>query len=100
LFEEKWHVRSLALIADFENPCCVHRPSAWARFSAHDHPIDTFEIQAGQRAKQRLEREELDHSTGLAKVVNAECVVLILDAHTHPYVRLPREQGGKLQQAL
>ena len=42
--------RVQALITNLHDPSRVHGAGARAGFAAHDHPIDSFKIQAGQRS--------------------------------------------------
>ena len=48
----------------------------------------------------RLNREEANGRRNGTKVVRSECVTLILDGHTHPDIRRPRERRGNSPKAL
>lgn len=100
LFEEKWHTGFLALVAEIDDPLRVHRPRTRSRLTAHDHPIHAGEIEVRQRAKQRLERQELDHRARVAEMIDAESVIIVFDADTHPDVAGPVQLLAQARQPI
>src|SRR6266542_6993742 len=64
----------------------MHRPSIGAAFAADDHPIDPLKVEAGERAKQRLEAEEARGCGCGSQGVGAADVGVALDGGAKPDV--------------
>lgn len=45
-------------IADVTHPGQIRHPVPWAAFASGNHPVDAGQVEARQRAKQRLQRQE------------------------------------------
>ena len=100
LLEEKGDVGELAVISHLNHPLLLKWPRAWPRLAADNHPVNSAQVQAGQGAEQRLQRQELDLRAGLYQVGDSMHIVLRLDADTHPDVIRPFYLGAEFQQAL
>jgi len=90
----------MALIPHIQHPLLLERPCARAGFATHDDPVDRLQVQFRQRPEQRLQRQELDACASLPEVVDPVCIVLILDADSHPDVIRPLDLRVELQQAI
>src|SRR5947209_2422586 len=56
LLEEEWHSCVATLVADGHYPFFAHGTGARAALAAHDHPVDSGEVEFSQIFEQRFDR--------------------------------------------
>jgi hypothetical protein len=59
LLEEKRYPRIQTNLSNLKRPLLFHWPSTWSGLAPHDDPVDTSQVQIGQRTEQ-FERQEAD----------------------------------------
>ena len=89
LFEEEGDVGRETLIADVGRPFGFHRSCFRAGFAADDDPVDTIEVNVGDRAEERLEGDEFNGGISFPQVIYAESTVGVFNSHAHPDVLGP-----------
>src|SRR5437899_1938005 len=110
LFEEEGDARPRALVPDTARPPRGHRAEPGPALAADDHPLDVGQREVGDRAEQRLDREEVDDGARRRQLPDAVEArrVAILHARAEPDVRRvdevrredPRDSVGALREQL
>src|SRR6266536_3550356 len=87
LLEEQRDPKPNAAVTDITHPAKVQWPVVRTALPADDDPVDAGQVQARQRAKQRLQAEEPDRGGCGPQGVGAADVVVVLDGGAQPHVR-------------
>src|SRR5690349_9942465 len=89
LLEEERDVGGQALIADRPDPGRVHRARPGAALPAHDHPIDTGEVERADWPNKRFDGQEPDARGRVPEVADPGELRPVLDGDTTPDVARP-----------
>src|SRR5260370_22418619 len=86
LFEEKWNIRVLALVADRKNPRLIHRSGPKTAFATNNDPVDSFKVDAPQFFQKGFNRKEADSGGGPPGVGStSEGLARVFPRHGHPH---------------
>ena len=66
LFEEEWDVFGEALVAYVDYPIRFYWSCSRAGFAADDDPVDTFEVDVGDRAEKGFKGDEFERGGGVS----------------------------------
>jgi len=89
LLKEEWHVGNLALLPYSSDPFLLYWPSPVPAFAAHNHPMDTGQIDVAQIFQQRFYRQESNSSRSTFQRLNPwDAIFSILNAESPPDVHL------------
>lgn len=91
LFEKEGRAVLAACGPYLTNPRFFHRPSLRSRLATNDSPVDRSQVNLGNRAQERLERNESDGSPRRTQMIQAIKIVRAFDTDTQPYIRKQRQ---------
>src|SRR5579863_9649016 len=86
LLEEEGNACRDALVAHFADPFRPYRSETHTAFTAHDHPVDAFQVHRPNRPNERLDGEEPDTGIRLPEVLDPGEGLAVLYGDTKPDV--------------